>query len=437
MVGVSESPRRTGPGAGQIAPDAAEAWQLATPLPEGPPSGRIASVCHWLTARGLEAVPVEQLIDGLIPLLDQAGFAISRLNISGSSLHPEFVGFTNTWWRDRPDMEVEKFQGGSDVNPEFAASPMALILSSERPVLRLNPPDPAVGRRFPMMADYAAQGSTDYLLEKIGFGFGAPAAMNEMIGIVTSWMTDAPGGFTDQEVVDLRAVSANLALAVRARGDLETVDTLLSVYLGADAGQRVAKGHIRRGDVVSIRAAILYADLRGFTAVSTQLPTPDLVELVNEYFGRIVGCLADEGGEVLKFIGDGVLAIFPLGEAGENEPRLVAARALEAAKQAVAAVEEVNAGRAGGPACPGLDIALHAGELLYGNIGAPRRLDFTVIGPAVNAISRLEPLCQALSAPIIISEDFARHGGPGLAVRSLGHHDLRGMDAPMEIFAPA
>ena len=435
MAGVSDGPGRARPEQGVIAPDAEAAARLSTPLPEGRPSARTIGPCQWLAARGLEAMDVPSLIEGLGQVLADEGFTISRLHVAGSTLHPEYVAFAATWRRDSRQTEARLFTDDT-TDPGYATSPVAVVLGVAAQALRLRLDDAAVTERFPLLADYAGQGVTDYLIEKVGFGMGGPADDDTMIGCVCSWMTDRPGGFTDQDILDLRAIARSLALAVRARGDLETTHTLLEVYLGSDAGERVAMGQIRRGDVVSIRAAILYADLRGFSTVSTRLPTAELVELVNAYFGRIVGCLAEEGGEVLKFIGDGVLAIFPLDGDGREETGATAARALSAARKAIAAVEEVNAGREAAMTCPGLDIALHAGEVLYGNIGAPRRLDFTVVGSAVNAISRLEPLCQQFSTPIIVSEDFARHGNGALALDSLGHQNLRGLDTAMEVFVP-
>lgn len=434
MVSLPGGTERSGPEPRPVVDDLAYVQGLARAIPEGSAGQRIVEVGQWLAEMALQATPFEELMTGFMERLAGTGFNISRFHLSGSTLHPEFVAISHTWWRDRHDIEIERYTGDAPGAGNFVANPLIVLLAGDEAALRFDPQDPAVQNRFPMMPDYAKAGVTDYFIERVGYGFGRPPKFTDMVGVVLSWMTDQPGGFSDQDIIDLRAMTNWFAVAARARGDLEIMRTLLSVYLGGDAGQRVATGQIRRGDVVAIRAAILYADLRSFTNVSTQLASDQLVELVNEYFGRIVGCITQQDGQVLKFIGDGLLAIFPLDEGEEGD---VVGNALEAARGAVTAVEEINAGRQTGPTCPGLDIALHVGELLYGNVGAPSRLDFTVVGPAVNAISRLEPLCQSLSSSIVMSEDFARHGGEGLNVKSLGRHSLRGLLAPMEIFAPA
>lgn len=433
MVSLPDSAKGAGAEPRPVVEDLDYVLSLARAVPDGTPSDRVLDIGHWLAQMGLQAAQFDDLMSGFMERVADAGINISRFHLSGSTLHPEFVAISHTWWRDRANIETEHYTGDSAGAGNFLANPLVVLLASDDAVLRFDPQDQSVQQRFPMMGDYGPAGTTDYFIERVGFGFGRPPAPSDMVGVVLSWMTDDPDGFSDQDIVDMRALTPWFAVAARTRGDLEIMRTLLSVYLGGDAGQRVATGQIRRGDVVAIRAAILYADLRAFTNVSTQLQSDQLVELVNDYFGQIVGCINGQGGQVLKFIGDGLLAIFPLDEGEESH---IVGKALDAAQGAIAAVDQINADRRAGPTCPGLDIALHVGELLYGNVGAPSRLDFTVVGPAVNAISRLEPLCQSLSAPIVMSEDFARHGGETLRVKSLGQHALRGLATPMEIFTP-
>ncbi|MCK4868889.1 MAG: adenylate/guanylate cyclase domain-containing protein, partial [Alphaproteobacteria bacterium] len=210
---------------------------------------------------------------------------------------------------------------------------------------------------------------------------------------------------------------------------------LLQTYVGKSAGDRVNAGEIRRGDVSRIRAVLLFSDLRGFTQLSESLPGEAIVELLNEYFETLSAPFTAAGGEILKFIGDAVLAIMPVDGDGDGAARETCEIALTAANDAIAALARLNdaRGKAGKPAFSA-GLALHVGDVLYGNIGTPNRLDFTVIGHAVNLASRIEHLCAEVSHPMVLSAEFAR--AVSAPVQSLGRHELKGIAEPQEIFAP-
>jgi adenylate cyclase len=211
---------------------------------------------------------------------------------------------------------------------------------------------------------------------------------------------------------------------------------LLQTYVGRSTGNRVNAGEIRRGDVSRIRAVLLYSDLRGFTQISETLPGEDVIELLNEYFETLSAPFTAAGGEILKFIGDAMLAIMPVDGDGDGAARETCEIALAAANEAVAALARLNDGcRQAGKPCFSAGLALHVGEALYGNIGTPDRLDFTVIGRAVNLVSRIEHFCATAGHPMVLSADFARM--VAAPVRSVGHHNLKGIAEPQEIFAPA
>ena len=212
-----------------------------------------------------------------------------------------------------------------------------------------------------------------------------------------------------------------------------TARTLLDTYVGRQAGARVLDGAIRRGMGETIRAIIWLCDLRGFTSLSEQMPRDELIELLNEYFGSMCAALDANGGEVLKFIGDALLAIFPILD--DDDQPSVCARALAAAENAQAALAAVNAARAdAGEARIEYGIALHVGDVMYGNIGGENRLDFTVIGPAVNLAARIEGLCRDLGRPVLLSASFV--AASGLAAQHLGAFALKGLSAPQQIYAP-
>ena len=214
-----------------------------------------------------------------------------------------------------------------------------------------------------------------------------------------------------------------------------TAHDLLSTYVGPNSGERIIKGEIRRGEGQIMHAVIWYCDLRGFTTISETEPLNDVIALLNGYFDRVAGPVVEHGGEILKFIGDAMLAIFPCETEGQNACAAVEA-ALAAAEGAVKGVAGLNAERGtSGLAQFQCGVAVNIGETIYGNIGAADRLDFTVIGPAVNLVSRIEPLCAALGYPIVVSEALAKLS-PRKFV-SLGRHELKGIAEPREVFALA
>ena len=225
---------------------------------------------------------------------------------------------------------------------------------------------------IPVLRDLAAAGATDYVAHPLLFSDGT-------IHVVT-WATDRPTGFTPEQIGELVSVVAPLARVAEIRALRRTASNVIETYVGNQTGERILAGKIRRGHVETIRAAIWLSDMRSFTTLAERLPPQALVDLLNQYFDCQVPVIASRGGEILKFMGDGLLAIFPVAE-GE-QPGEVCARAMDSAREARARVDELNAHRTGEPIRFGL--ALHLGQVMYGNIGGGNRLDFTCIGPAVN-----------------------------------------------------
>ena len=251
--------------------------------------------------------------------------------------------------------------------------------------------------------------------------------------MVTSWTSDLPGGFDDADIALIDGLLATLALAVYRIALLQVAVDLLDAYVGAEPGRRILGGQIRQGTAQQLSAAIVIADLRGFTAVADRTPAERLVAGLNEHLGAVVEAVEQHGGQVLKFLGDGLMAVFSL----EMRPAEAAcADALAAAEAALAANAAINGRReAAGEPLLALDIALHLGAVMYGNVGSARRLDFTVIGPAVNEASRIEALCEPLGCHVLTSAAFAEACPRPL--RSLGHHTLRGVASPQELFTLA
>jgi adenylate cyclase len=283
---------------------------------------------------------------------------------------------------------------------------------------------------LPMLSDLAAAGATDYYAEVIRFGDVGDASRGTGIGY--SFATDRPSGFEDDHLSLLKAVLPAVSLAMMTHAGYTIASSLLEAYLGADAGRRVHAGAIERGSVEKIRAVLWFADIRAFTAIADTTPGEVVIEFLDEVFETLTASLRPRGGEVLKFLGDGMLAIFPFEDATRDQ---VCHQALDAAAEAMSAVDRLNAVRfAAGKPAAAVDLALHLGEVLYGNVGAVDRLDFTVIGPAVNEAARIETLCEPLGRKVLVSADLAAAVGYDCRLVPLGQHRLRGVREPREIY---
>jgi adenylate cyclase len=277
---------------------------------------------------------------------------------------------------------------------------------------------------FPVLEEFRSQGLTDYLVTPLYFTDG---------GIhVATWTTREPQGFTDSQVAGLEAVIAPLARVAEIRALRRNAANLLDTYVGNHAGERIMAGRIRRGHTETIHAVIWLSDMRGFTAASDRLPPQLLVDLLNRYFDCQVPSILKHGGQVLKYIGDGLLAIFPIAE-NNADARDVCRAALAAARETQSSIEALDISDVSGDAANiRFGLALHPGQVLYGNIGSGNRLDFTCIGPAVNLAARLEKLAAQLGHSIVTSAEFARHCEEDLA--KLGEFAVPGFAAPQIAF---
>jgi adenylate cyclase len=337
------------------------------------------------------------------------------------TLHPQIVTRSLTWHRGRGIEETARdhdvFQSAS-----YLDSPVALIHQGAAAVRRrLGRPETVLD--FPILHELRAAGATDYLVLPLRFTRGRASFV--------SWATDAALGFAPAELRLLDDLLPLLAMRFEIEARRTMMNDLLATYLGVDAARKVMAGAVRRGGGEPIQAAIWYCDLRGFTALTTRLTPGELMALLDDYFDCVARPVQERGGEVLKFIGDAILAIFRLAPAGEG---VACNAALEAAVDALRRVHLLNQGRAleGGTQI-GIGIALHVGEVMYGNIGAQDRLDFTVIGAAVNEVTRVEDQCRHLGQPLLVTGAFAACGCSNLV--SLGSHRLRDVREPVELFA--
>jgi len=397
---------------------------------------RIIGTHMWAVREGLRGAGAYELFDGFCQRLVIDGIELWRAHLAMETLHPQWSGYGYTWRRDLNAIEPEQYVHGSTEDADFLGSPFNELIvraqaGEENPSMRRRV-EQDEQRDFPVLVEFFAAGATDYLAYLFAFGKGGDRSQGT--GIVYSFVTDRRGGFSDDETTLLQATLPGLSLAMKAHAGYVIASGLLGTYLGEDAGRRVHAGSIMRGSVDTLRAVIWYADIRGFTAVSDSAPGPVVIELLNEVFEILTASLRVHGGQVLKFIGDGMLAVFSFEEHDRAE---TCQHALDAAIEAMRNIDEMNKARAAAGAPVALvDLALHLGEVLYGNVGATDRLDFTVIGPAVNEVARIEALCEPLGRAVLVSAEFvAGIVGVDGRLESLGRHALRGIREPKEIFA--
>jgi adenylate cyclase len=327
--------------------------------------------------------------------LVEAGLPLWRVGIFVRTLHPDIFGRNFIW---RPGAEVVVGTADFDVrdSPEFKRSPLAVVWYEGHEVrYRLDDPD---SKRFPFFDDMREEGVTDYIALPLFFIDGV---IN-----VSSWATKEPGGFSDQQLNSLRSLVRPLARLIEIISLRRTASILLDTYVGNRAGERILEGQIRRGHHDTMHAAIWLSDLRGFTALSDRLPAETVVDILNHYFDCQVSAIRTHGGEVLKYMGDGLLAVFPIAE-HDGTAQQVCSRVLEAARESRASVDAMHYPVGDTVERFRFGVALHVGKILYGNIGGGNRLDFTCIGPAVNLAARLEKIAGRLHRTIVASAGFA------------------------------
>ena len=419
-------------------PDAPAAPLIQLPLInfDGPLGRRIIETHIWAVQAGLRGAAAYELFDGFCQRLVIDGIALWRAYAAMETLHPQWDGYGYTWRRDLNAIQPEQYGHGGEDAPQWLNSPFYDLIRRARsgedePSMRRRLEVGPEQRDFPVLDEFFAAGATDYFGRL--FSFGKDGDRSHGTGIVYSFMTDRRGGFGDDDIALLQATLPGLSLAMKADAGHVIASGLLGTYLGEDAGRRVHAGAVERGSVSSMRAVLWYADIRGFTATTDAAPGPIVIDLLNDVFETLTAAIRTRGGQVLKFIGDAMLATFSL----EGDPAETCQRALDAAAEAMQSLDALGAARAAA-GLPGVsvDLALHLGEVLYGNVGAADRLDFTVIGPAVNEVARIEALCEPLGRQVLVSAEFvAADRRAGGALESLGFHALRGVRERKEIFA--
>jgi adenylate cyclase len=381
-----------------------------------------SDVVHWLTHDTRDERFIDNIFAELCVRLQRAGIPVKRASLHLLIYHPQWLGARIVWAEGMREAELARFDYDVRERSEYIDSPGKEIHEGATEVRENLERDPSQGRKHAVFEEMRAQGLTDYVAWPLYHTLGK----RHMV----TFATDQPGGFTDTHIAGLLKLLPVLSLVSEIRMKNRLARTLLETYVGSHAGELILAGATTRGSGTTVRAAIMICDLRDFTRISDNWPRDDVIDLLNDYFDAISEPIARHGGEILKFMGDGLLAIFPLSQPSACASLL---HAVTDARQAMVAVNEKNieAGRA--PLNYG--IGVHVGDVMYGNIGSRSRLDFTVIGPAVNMASRLEALTKQLGRKVLLSRAFADFVERDFDLERVGEYPVRGFSDPIELFA--
>lgn len=380
-------------------------------------------IVDWLMTAGRALKCPQQLTAELSRILLKCGVPLQRVRISMRTIHPQFTGSAYTWWRDRSD--VEEFSPPHSImqSSDYQGSPIEAVQNSGVR-FRCQLANAELSQLHSALQTQHQQGATDYVIYPLAQTHDSRPA---------TWIlsTDAAGGFSTQDLAGFERVAIFLASVVEVISLERSARSLLDTYLGPRTGQRVFDGQIKRGDGERIEAAIWYSDLRDFTFISESLPPNDLLKLLNQYFEAISTAVSAHGGEVLRFIGDAMLVMFPV----ERDRTLQQSclDAVAAARAAQLEVDRINPLlQASGLPSIRYGLGLDVGEVIYGNVGAPDRLDFTVMGPVVNRAARIEELTKKTGCPVLASEPFAL---PLIdTFKPCGAFEVQGVQEPLQVY---
>lgn len=369
------------------------------------------NVSNWLLTRGAHLADLETLIGQLGPEMLRQGAPVLRLRLAMRTVHPLAAALSAIWHRDEGPAVPVSNPHGLEHRPDFSGSPLAMIGTTQKPLRKkLTALTTSDHIAYHEMRDL---GATDY--------FGIPLLFGTRLSGILVVATDHPRGFDHGDLSGIQALAPFLAQLAEIHRLKILSSAVTSAYLGRGTSQRVLAGEITRGHIDQMDAAILISDIRGWTGLNARMPVEDAVALANLYFEVVDLAVSQHGGEILKFLGDGVLAIFP----SEDGKQAACQNALSAAREAIAAElpEPLEFG-----------VGLHFGRVLYGNVGSKSRLDFTVLGQAVNIAARIEALCAETGKRILYSSAIATE--VSAPQTSQGRFALKGLDDPLEVFSP-
>jgi len=397
-------------------------------------SERVLALREWIADSTMGGASESDLLQGVCESLCANGLALQRVTMGLDTLHPVLQGRVFTWRRGEGSARQSEYsrERSAETDAAWLKSPYGWLYENQETRLRRRIEGSNALDEFPILRDLAEAGATEYIAFR--HALAGHAAIGTADGVFSSWTTDRPGGFGEDDLAAVDSVVRALAVAVKGITTTRIAETLVETYLGRDAGRRVLMGAIDRGVAQKIRTVLWFSDLHGFTRISDTEAPELIVPLLNDYADALASAIHGAGGQVLKFIGDGILATFDLD--APDGAAAACGRALDAAGDAFARVAALNRRReAERLPVAGLYVALHLGEVFYGNIGSVDRLDFTVVGPAVNEASRIAGMCGPLEQDILLSAAFAGASGAARSrLVSCGRYALRGIKTPQELF---
>lgn len=382
------------------------------------------NITSWLVGEGRLLGDGVAIAEGLAERLVASGVPLLRMRIAQRFANPLLAAWGVIWRRDQPKSQDYVMPKMLLETGTWIGSPFQKV-SVERASFRRRLIDLHPEKDHTALHEAKEIGGTDFFAMPIEFGDGSVQGM--------SLTADAEDGFSDADIELFEQLRHPIAAAMEPIAMRRSTVSMLRTYLGKGPSAEIAAGSIRRGALSKMNAVVMFSDLRGFTAKSIAWTDQTLLEALDHYFETVVDAVHGRGGDILKFLGDGILAVFPIEHAADAAAR--ATDALEAAQQARSTLADINRARsAAGEPVIDFGTALHAGEVAYGNIGSLDRLDFTVIGKAVNLASRVEGFCKTLAEPILCTATV--RSCLTVPMKSVGAHEIRGMPDPVELFAP-
>lgn len=392
----------------------------------------ITGIGEWLVDQALSEPDIIEMFNAVSMRLYAAGVPVARARVIWPTLHPLFQAET-ILWRRQTGSEFEQFRHESKPGEGFLKSPLHFMAENNLPLLRRNLDGPNKLVDFPVLEELVEQGFTDYLTIATAFDGKDEEVNTDRGGLIVSWSSDRPGGFSDDDVDALQKIQRRFAVACKTAIQSRITGNIVETYLGKQAGRQVLDGAIKRGDGQETQAVVWFSDLRDSTALADTMASDAFFDLLNDYYECTAGSAIRHGGEVLDFIGDAVLAIFPY-ETDADLPEAVKA-ATQALKETETSCRKLNAERVENGLRPiRFGVGLNTGKVMFGNIGVAERLTFSVIGPTVNQVERIETMTKAVESQALVTKEIAA-GDPDQWV-STGMHRLVGLSQEIELFAP-
>jgi len=379
-------------------------------------------ILDWLMRETHDEPLIDKIFVELCSRLRVAGVPLARASLHFRTHHPQWLGARIIWRCGMGNAEIQTVGYHIEATAEFLKSPLRAIIEGANEIRQRLQSGEVEILTHPLCEELRAEGLTDYIAWPLDHTLGKRH--------LVTFASNAPSGFADDHIATLAELLPALALVSEIRLKNQLARTLLETYVGPHASEQILAGATTRGSGVTVDAAILICDLRNFTALSNLRSRDEVIEILNGYFDAMAEPIARHGGEILKFMGDGLLAIFPLNNSTACSDLL---RAIGEAQTALAKLNEQNL--SAGRDALSYGIGVHVGEVMYGNIGSRNRLDFTVIGPAVNIASRLESLTKEVKRSVLFSQAFVEMAGCQSNLEDVGSYPLRGLGEPVTVFA--